>query len=149
MTLSEILQIAQKDLSKIKLCAFDFDSTLMDGETIDILANAYGVGDKVKEITHKAMNGELDFFESLTQRVALLKGMPCSLVDEICANLPLMQGAKELIEHLKSKKILVVVFSGGFHEGIDEAQRCLNLTWALRIFCMLETARSRGLWAER
>lgn len=145
MTLSEILQIAQKDLSKIKLCAFDFDSTLMDGETIDILANAYGVGDKVKEITHKAMNGELDFFESLTQRVALLKGMPCSQVSQISANLPLMQGAKELIEHLKSKKILVVVFSGGFHEGIDEAQKVLEFDLGFANFLHSKNGALTGL----
>lgn len=145
MTLSEILQIAQKDLSKIKLCTFDFDSTLMDGETIDILANAYGVGDKVKEITHKAMNGELDFFESLTQRVALLKGMPCSQVNEISANLPLMQGAKELIEHLKSKKILVVVFSGGFHEGIDEAQKVLEFDLGFANFLHARNGTLTGL----
>lgn len=48
----------------IKLCVFDFDSTLMDGETIDILANVYGVGDEVKAITQKAMDGELDFLKA-------------------------------------------------------------------------------------
>ncbi|MFG5142153.1 HAD family hydrolase, partial [Campylobacter lari] len=64
----------------IKLCAFDFDSTLMDGETIDILAQEYNVGDAVKSITDKAMNGKLDFFESLSARVSLLKGMP---VDQV------------------------------------------------------------------
>ena len=110
----------------IKLCAFDFDSTLMDGETIDMLAKAYGVGERVADITHRVMNGELDFFESLTARVALLKGMPCELVEQVCENLPLMNGAHQLIAHLKSKQIKVVVFSGGFHEGIDRAQRRLK-----------------------
>jgi len=110
----------------IRLCVFDFDSTLMDGETIDILASAYGVGDEVKKITYRAMNGELDFFESLSQRVALLKGMPYEKVLELSHSLPLMNGALELISFLKSKGILVVVFSGGFHEGIDPAQEKLN-----------------------
>lgn len=110
----------------IKLCVFDFDSTLMDGETIDILASAYGVGDEVKNITHRAMNGELDFFESLNQRVALLKGMPCELVESVCENLPLMNGANELLSHLHTQNIKSVVFSGGFHEGIDKAQKKLN-----------------------
>ena len=110
----------------IKLCAFDFDSTLMDGETIDILAEAYGVGDEVKEITHKTMNGEFDFFESLSKRVSLLKGMPYEKLVEISKNLPIMNGAVELIKYLKSKDIKVIVFSGGFHEGIDPAMEKLN-----------------------
>lgn len=59
----------------MKLAVFDFDSTLMDGETIDILAFEFGLGDEVKKITEEAMSGRLDFFESLIQRVALLKGM--------------------------------------------------------------------------
>lgn len=110
----------------IKLCVFDFDSTLMDGETIDILAHIYGVGEKVKAITRKAMDGELDFFESLTQRVALLKDMPYELVGEVCENLPLMNGAFELIAHLKENNIKTVVFSGGFHQGVDKTQKKLN-----------------------
>lgn len=110
----------------IKLCVFDFDSTLMDGETIDILASAYGVGAEVSAITHKAMQGELDFFESLQARVALLKGMPYELVLKECANLPLIKGASQLINYLKAKGVKVLVFSGGFHEGIDEAQKKLG-----------------------
>ncbi|MDO4674460.1 phosphoserine phosphatase SerB [Campylobacter sp.] len=110
----------------IKLCVFDFDSTLMDGETIDILAKAYGVGDAVRSITQRTMMGELDFFESLHQRVALLKGMPCEEVLAISANLPLMPGSFELIEFLKSKNISIVVFSGGFHEGIDATMERLK-----------------------
>ncbi|MBR8465104.1 phosphoserine phosphatase SerB [Campylobacter sp. faydin G-140] len=103
----------------IKLCVFDFDSTIMDGETIDMLATAYGVGDEVSAITKKAMAGELDFFESLSRRVALLKGMSLSKATEICANLPPMNGAKELITNLKSHGIRVVIFSGGFHLATD------------------------------
>lgn len=114
----------------IKLCVFDFDSTLMDGETIDILACAHGVGDEVKGITHKAMSLGIDFFESLTQRVSLLKGMPYEKVLELGENLPLMNGSFELVEFLKSKNILSIVFSGGFHEGVDPAVRKLGLDLA-------------------
>lgn len=110
----------------IKLCVFDFDSTLMDGESIDILASKYGVFDEVSKITTRAMNGELDFFESLSKRVSLLKGMSYENVLEYCKNFPLMNGAKELISYLKSKNITVAVFSGGFHEGVDLAQNKLN-----------------------
>lgn len=110
----------------IKLCVFDFDSTLMDGESIDILASHYGVGSEVSKITSEAMNGQLDFFESLNKRVSLLKGMSYENVLEYCKNFPLMNGAKELISYLKSKNITVAVFSGGFHEGVDLAQNKLN-----------------------
>lgn len=101
---------------------FDFDSTLMDGETIDILASAHGVGDEVKAITKRAMAGEFDFYESLTQRVALLKGMSLSLVKDICLNLPEMNGASELIRTLKQSGIKVAVFSGGFKSGTNAMQ---------------------------
>ncbi len=110
----------------IKLCVFDFDSTLMDGESIDILASAYGVGSAVSKITSAAMNGDLDFFESLNKRVSFLSGMSYEKVLELCKNFPLMNGAKELISYLKAKNIIVAVFSGGFHEGVDEAQKKLN-----------------------
>ena len=94
----------------------------MDGETIDMLAVVHCVGDEVKAITKRAMAGELDFFESLTKRVNLLKGMKFSLAREICENLPLMNGAVELIRNLKERGALVAVFSGGFHLGTDAAQ---------------------------
>ncbi|EOH7340792.1 phosphoserine phosphatase SerB [Campylobacter coli] len=111
----------------IKLCVFDFDSTLMDGETIDILAKAYGKEKEVVDITHRAMAGELDFFESLQERVSFLKGMPYDLVLKIGQDLPLMNGAYKLIEFLNSKNIFVVIFSGGFHEGIDPAMKKLKV----------------------
>ncbi|MCX2682624.1 phosphoserine phosphatase SerB [Campylobacter sp. MIT 21-1685] len=111
----------------IKLCIFDFDSTLMNGETIDFLAAAYGVGEKSASITTRAMNGELDFFESLCERVSLLKGMSYTQVLQIGKELPLMNGAYELVEFLHSKNILIVIFSGGFHEGIDPAMEKLGI----------------------
>ena len=110
-----------------KLAVFDFDSTLMDGETLEFLAKEYGIENKVKEITDKAMNGELDFFESLTLRVSLLKGLPVSRVDEICENLPLMPGAKEVILGLKNKGYKVVCFSGGFKNATEYFVEKLNL----------------------
>ena len=98
----------------MKLAIFDFDSTLMDGETIEFLAKELGIESKVKKITDKAMRGELDFFESLTERVSLLKGLEVKRVDEICHNLPIMNGAKETIQGLKELGYKVVCFSGGF-----------------------------------
>lgn len=100
-----------------KLAVFDFDSTLMDGETIEFFARELGIEEKVREITDKAMRGEVDFFESLTERVALLKGLPMSKIDEICKNLPLMNGAEEAVKGLKRKGYKIVCFSGGFRNA--------------------------------
>jgi len=110
-----------------KLCVFDFDSTLMDGETIDFLASPLGLEEKVSAITDRAMNGELDFFESLTTRVSLLKGLPVEKVEHICQNLPFMPGAKESIKALKQKGYTVVLFSGGFRNATSHAKDILGL----------------------
>ena len=98
----------------MKLAVFDFDSTLMDGETLEFLAKYLGIEEKVKEITEKAMEGELDFFESLQERVALLKGLPVDVVNQVCSNLPIMNGAGKTISELKNRGFKVVCFSGGF-----------------------------------
>lgn len=98
----------------MKLAIFDFDSTLMDGETLDIIAKETDYYEEIKEITAKGMRGELDFFESLTSRVALLEGMKLKKVNEICGSLPIMNGAKETIKELKKKNYKCVCFSGGF-----------------------------------
>ena len=100
-----------------KLAVFDFDSTLMDGETLEFFAKEIGIGDRVKEITDRAMRGELDFFESLTERVSFLKGFPVDKINEICAKLPLMNGAEEVVSGLKAKGYKVVCFSGGFRNA--------------------------------
>ncbi|NPA87874.1 MAG: phosphoserine phosphatase SerB [Epsilonproteobacteria bacterium] len=110
----------------LKLAVFDFDSTLMDGETIDFLAEPLGLKDKVAAITEMAMRGELDFFESLIMRVKLLEGLEEKKVNEICHNLPFMPGAKEVIKELKSKGLIVVVFSGGFRNATSYAKDILG-----------------------
>lgn len=110
----------------IKLAVFDFDSTLMDGETIDFFAQSMGIGEQVSAITERAMAGELDFFESLQQRVTLLKGLEFSKVEEICHNLPYMNGAIETISALKSRGIKVVCFSGGFRTATSYAKSILG-----------------------
>ncbi|MCG3678266.1 phosphoserine phosphatase SerB [Aliarcobacter butzleri] len=111
----------------MKLAVFDFDSTLMDGETIDFLAQELNLGAKVAKITEEAMSGRLDFFESLTTRVALLKGLEYRKVVEICENLPLMNGSYELIPELKKMGYKVVCFSGGFRVGTIPAKIKLGL----------------------
>ncbi len=110
----------------MKLCVFDFDSTLMDGETIDFLAAELGLGEKVAEITEMAMRGELDFFESLVTRVKLLEGLEVERVDAVCRSLPYMPGAKETIARLKERGYKVVVFSGGFRNATGYAKEVLG-----------------------
>lgn len=110
-----------------KLAVFDFDSTLMDGETLEFFARELGIGEKVKAITDRAMQGELDFFESLTERVSFLKGLPVSKVNEICQNLPLMNGAQEAIKGLKERGYKVVCFSGGFRNATEHFKDKLGL----------------------
>ncbi len=110
----------------MRLAVFDFDSTLMDGETIDFLAEPLGLGEKVAVITERAMRGELDFFESLTTRVQLLEGLSVETVDTICRNLPFMPGAEETIAKLKEFGYRVVVFSGGFRNATSHARERLG-----------------------
>jgi len=110
----------------LKLAVFDFDSTLMDGETIDFFAQKLGIGEQVAQITEEAMSGRLDFFESLQQRVGLLKGLDYAVVKEISENLPYMPGAKETIAELKSRGMTVVCFSGGFRSATGYAKDILG-----------------------
>lgn len=110
----------------VKLCVFDFDSTLMDGETIDFLAKEQGVLKEVSTITEAAMRGEMDFFESLTTRVGLLKGLDAKRAEEICASLPFMPNAKEAIAGLKENGYKVIVFSGGFRIATTPAKAILG-----------------------
>ncbi len=110
----------------LKLAVFDFDSTLMDGETIDFFADELGIGAEVAHITEEAMSGRLDFFESLQQRVKLLEGLEFSIVEKISQNLPYMKGAKETISELKSRGIKVICFSGGFRTATGHAKDILG-----------------------
>jgi phosphoserine phosphatase len=111
----------------MKLAVFDFDSTLMDGETIDFLAEPLGLKEKVASITEMAMRGELDFFESLIMRVKLLEGLEEEKVDAICRNLPLMPGAKEIVKELKNRGVKVVCFSGGFRNATSFVKDLIGL----------------------
>jgi len=85
------------------------DGTLIDGETIDELAKAANVGDLVAGLTKRAMRGEMDFEEALRERVKLLKGLSVEEVNKIASEIPLMKGAKELIQELKKTYTIVIV----------------------------------------
>jgi len=110
-----------------KLAVFDFDSTLMDGETIDFLAAPLGLEEAVAEITERAMAGELDFFKSLVARVSLIEGLEEERVNAICSDLPMMPGAQEVVNGLKEKGYTVVCFSGGFRNATKPACEKLGI----------------------
>lgn len=97
-----------------RLICFDMDSTLIQTECIDELAIRAGVGDKVKAITASAMRGEIDFKESFTQRVALLKGLDVSVMQEIADQLPITEGVDRLMRVLKRTGYKIAILSGGF-----------------------------------
>lgn len=97
-----------------RLICFDMDSTLIRTEVIDELAERAGVGAEVKAITESAMRGEIDFTESFTKRVALLKGLDVSVMKEIAENLPITEGLERLMEVLKRSGYKTAILSGGF-----------------------------------
>ncbi|MBA7489388.1 MAG: phosphoserine phosphatase SerB [Prevotella sp.] len=97
-----------------RLICLDMDSTLIQTECIDELAKCAGVGDKVKTITERAMRGEIDFKESFTERVALLKGLDASIMEDIARKLPITEGVPRLMKVLKTCGYKIAILSGGF-----------------------------------
>ena len=97
-----------------RLICFDMDSTLIETEVIDELALRAGVGDEVKAITERAMRGEIDFTESFRERVALLKGLDESVMQEIAESLPITEGVDRLMYVLKKYGYKIAILSGGF-----------------------------------
>ena len=97
-----------------RLICFDMDSTLIKTEVIDELAERAGVGQKVREITESAMRGEIDFRESFTERVALLKGLDVSVMEDIAKNLPITEGLERMMTILKRVGYKTAILSGGF-----------------------------------
>ena len=97
-----------------RLICFDMDSTLIETEVIDELAERAGVGEQVKAITESAMRGEIDFNESFRRRIAMLKGLVVSVMEEIARNLPITEGLDRLIHVLKRVGFKTAILSGGF-----------------------------------
>jgi phosphoserine phosphatase len=97
-----------------RLVVFDMDSTLIQGEAIDELADVAGIGDQVAQITEAGMQGKIDFKESLTQRVALLNGLEENVLSFVAQNLVLTEGADRVIRKLKQLGYKIGIISGGF-----------------------------------
>lgn len=113
-----------------RLVVMDMDSTLIQIEVIDELARLAGVGAAVAEITERAMNGELDFQEALRARVALLKGLDASALEQVYRNIPFTPGAKTLVRILKRLGFKTAVISGGFKFFTDRLKEELGLDYA-------------------
>ena len=113
-----------------RLIVMDMDSTLIRIEVIDELARAHGVGDQVKAITRRAMMGEMDYDQSLRERVALLRGLDARVLYELAAGLPLMEGAETLLRVLQRLGYRTAVISGGFSVAAEALQKRLGIDFA-------------------
>jgi len=110
-----------------RLIVFDVDSTLIQGEVIEMLADRVGAGEAVAAITEAAMRGEIDFAESLQQRVATLTGLPAAVLDEVAAEVELTPGARTTIRTLRRLGFHCGVVSGGFRRVIEPLAHDLML----------------------
>lgn len=107
------------------LLVADMDSTIVVGETLDEMAALAGIGDKVAEITRRAMNGEIDFAGALRERVGLLAGQPAELIERVLAATALMPGAEVLVRTMRAHGASCVLVSGGFEQFTGAiGQRC-------------------------
>lgn len=113
-----------------RLVIMDMDSTLIQQEVIDELAKHYGVMTEVAKITHRAMNGEIDFKESLRQRVSLLAGAPVTILDQVRDSLIFTEGAHALCKALKRLGYKLAVISGGFLPLANYVKNELGLDYA-------------------
>ncbi len=127
-----------------RLVVMDMDSTLIRIEVIDELARMHGVGEQVARITERAMQGEMDYDESLRQRVALLRGLEVKAVRELAARLPLTEGAETLMRVLKRLGYRTAIISGGFSVAAEALQARLGLDYAYSNVLEEEEGRLTG-----
>lgn len=113
-----------------RLIVFDMDSTLIQAEVIDEMAEVYGIGPQVKEITERAMNGLLNFDQALTERVALLKGLERHKLQEIYERLQLTPGAEKFIKTVKNLGFKTAIVSGGFRYFAENLRLRLGIDYA-------------------
>lgn len=113
-----------------RLIVFDMDSTLIQTEVIDEMADVMGAGEQVRAVTEAAMNGEMDFDESLRQRVSKLKGLKVSQMQEILESLPFTPGVEEFVKTVKSLGYKVALISGGFSFFAEALKEKLDLDYA-------------------
>jgi len=124
-----LISVSEQAIER-KLAVFDMDSTLIEVEVIDELAKRAGIGEQVMAITAAAMRGELDFNESFTKRLGLLKGLSSEVLDDICVNLPMMQGMEVMIKGLQQRGYKTAILSGGFSYFADHLKAKYKFDYA-------------------
>jgi phosphoserine phosphatase len=133
---------------KYRLALFDVDSTLIEQEVIDLLAQRTPYGDRVSEITRRAMAGEIDFDSALKERVSLLRDLPESIFDDVISEITFSPGALELITFLKKQGVLIGAVSGGFINILEKLFKGISLDYlsanSLEIQNGLLTGRTLG-----
>lgn len=120
-------QIWSESQTKPELLVFDMDSTFIQIEVIDELANQHGVGESVSKVTEAAMRGELDFSASLISRVACLKGLSGTVIQSISENLPLSVGVASLIKSCHQAGVKIAIVSGGFSPFVNHLKETMGL----------------------
>ena len=131
-----------------RLAVFDMDSTLIQAEVIDELAKAAGVGERVSEITERAMRGEIDFRASFKERMALLQGLDVSVLDQIGASLRLTEGAEALFAGLNRLGYKTAILSGGFTYFAKQVQAKLGIDYVFANELQVVDGKCTGVAVE-
>ncbi|MCG9697320.1 phosphoserine phosphatase SerB [Shewanella sp. Isolate11] len=142
----ELVEVSSQSprLDVAGLLVMDMDSTAIQIECIDELAAMAGVGEAVAEVTERAMQGELDFEQSLRSRVAKLAGADAQIIDNLCEHLPLMPGLREMIAELQSHQWRLVLASGGFTPFVGHLKQLLSLDAAYANQLVIEAGKLTG-----
>ena len=127
-----------------KLVVFDMDSTLIRCEVINMLATQAGVGEQVAQITESAMQGKLDFKESFTRRVALLKGLDEKVLHQVARKLALTEGAERVVKTLKKLGYKIGIISGGFDYFGEYLQKKLDIDYVFANVLEIEDGKITG-----
>lgn len=143
----DIFQQKLSDRPK-KLFMADMDATIVDAETLDEMAARAGIGDKIAAITERAMRGELDFRQALTERVAMLAGIEDSVIQETLNGMSVNKGAEELLRALKKSGVYCVLISGGFTQFTGQIAKNLGFDADFGNELMIENNRVTGRVAE-
>jgi phosphoserine phosphatase len=127
-----------------RLIVFDMDSTLIQTEVIDEMADVMGVGEEVRQVTHQAMNGEMDFDESLKKRVSKLEGLTLEQMQNILENLPFTHGVEDFVSTVKGLGYKVALISGGFSFFADSLKEKLGLDYAFANDLVIKDGKLTG-----
>jgi len=121
----KILKESCKDYKGV--VALDFDGTITNEVSLDLIGEAAGLSEKIKELTHLGLNGDITWMDSLKNRLELLKGFPVSKIEEIAYNIELSPGAKELVDQLRAMDYAVGIISGGTEIIVGRTAKCLDV----------------------